>query len=87
MTQNNIDSLKVNLITKIDNNNSNNIENVSDISNNNIEDEKNKIPPSSPIYIFCESLKEINTQNETGWTPIYRSVLANNIPVLTELLK
>ena len=87
MTQNNIDSLKVNLITKIDNKISNNIENVSDISNNNIEDEKNKIPPSSPIYIFCESLKEINTQNETGWTPIYRSVLANNIPVLTELLK
>ena len=87
MSQNNIDSPKVNLIAKNDTSNCNNIENISDISNINIEEEKNKIPPSSPLYIFCESLKEINTQNETGWTPIYRSVLANNIPALTELLK
>jgi len=87
MTQRNNDSLKVNLTTKIDINNFNNIESISDISNNNIEDEKNKINPSSPIFIFCESLKEIDTQNETGWTPIYRAVLSNNIPALTELLK
>lgn len=87
MTQYNSDSLKVNLITKNNANNSNNMENINDISNNNIEDEKYKISPLSPIYIFCDSLKEINTQNETGWTPIYRSVLANNIPALTELLK
>ena len=87
MTQSNNDSLKVNLIKKIDTNISNNIESVSDILNNNIEDEKNKILPSSPIHVFCDSLKEINTQNETGWTPIYRSVLANNIPALNELLK
>ena len=81
------DSLKLNSTPKIDINNSNNIENISDISNNNIDDEKNKISPTSPIYIFCRSLKEMNSQNETGWTPIYRSVLANNIPALKELLE
>jgi len=53
MQQSNRDSLKINSTTKIDTNNSNNIENISDISNNNIEDEKNKISPTSPIYIFC----------------------------------
>ena len=87
MLQTNRDSLKINSTTKIDISNSNNIENISDISNNNIDDEKNKISPTSPIYIFCRSLKEINSQNETGWTPIYRSVLANNIPALKELLE
>jgi len=86
MLQTNSDSLKINSTTKNDINYSNNIENISDISNNNIEDEKNKISSTSPIYIFCHSLKEMNSQNETGWTPIYRSVLANNIPALKELL-
>ena len=87
MLQTNRDSLKINSTPKIEISNSNNIENISEISNNNFEDEKIKISSTSPIYIFCRSLKEMNSQNETGWTPIYRSVLANNIQALKELLE
>ena len=71
----------------IDLNNSNNKENLTDVLKKNLEEEKNKISPSSPVYIFCKSLKEINTPNENGWTPIYRSIIANNNLALIELLK
>ena len=46
-----------------------------------------KIDPSSPAYLFCKLKSEINSQNENGWTPIYRSIAANNLEALYELLK
>ena len=45
------------------------------------------IDPSSQIYKFCQLKSEINTQNENGWTPIYRAIIANNLEALYELLK
>ena len=76
-----------NIKAQIDISTSNNLENISDISNNNIEEEKNKISILSPAYNFCKSLKDINSQNETGWTPLYKAMIANNISALSELLK
>ena len=40
----------------------------------------------SKIYSFCNNLSEINNKNENGYTPLYLSVLSNNIPVLKELI-
>ena len=48
---------------------------------------ESKLNSSSPIYVFCKSKSEINSQNENGWTPIYRSIIANNLEALYELLK
>ena len=48
---------------------------------------QSKLNSSSPIYVFCKSKSEINSQNENGWTPIYRSIIANNLEALYELLK
>ena len=48
---------------------------------------ESKLNLSSPIYVFCKSKSEINSQNENGWTPIYRSIIANNLEALYELLK
>ena len=63
-------------------------ENISSNSINNNNNESNElIPITSPINIFCKNKKEINNQNENGWTPIYRSVLTNNLIVLKELLE
>ena len=45
------------------------------------------IDPSSQIYKFCQLKSEINTQNENGWSPIYRAIIANNLEALYELLK
>ena len=42
---------------------------------------------TSPIKIYCRSIHEINKQNENGWTPIYRSIISNNLEILKELLK
>ena len=42
---------------------------------------------SSPINLYCKNIYEINKQNENGWTPIYRSIISNNLEVLKELLK
>ena len=49
--------------------------------------ESEKLPSSSPIRLFCNNLSEINIQNENGWTPIYRSIITNNLLALKELLK
>ena len=49
--------------------------------------DESKINTSSPVYVFCKSKSEINSQNENGWTPIYRSIIANNLEALYELLK
>ena len=51
------------------------------INNNNLS-----IPISSNAYIFCKNIKEINKQNKRGYTPIYSSILSNNILSLKELL-
>ena len=45
------------------------------------------ISDTSPIYLFCTSKSGINSKNENGWTPIYRSIIANNLEALNELLK
>ena len=36
---------------------------------------------------FCKSLSDINIQNVNGWTPIYQSIISNNLEALYELLK
>ena len=53
---------------------------------NSFKNEK-KINPSSPVFNFCKLTSEINTKNENGWTPIYKSVIANNLEALYDLLK
>ena len=45
------------------------------------------ISDTSPVYLFCTNKNEINSKNENGWTPIYRSIIANNLIALNELLK
>ena len=44
------------------------------------------ISDTSPVYMFCTSKNGINSKNENGWTPIYRSIIANNLIALNELL-
>ena len=65
------------------------------ITNNQIpltDTQSNNLSPSiisdtSPVYLFCTSKNGINSKNENGWTPIYRSIIANNLIALNELLK
>ena len=45
------------------------------------------IPESSPAFLFCQKKSEINVQNENGWTPIYRSIISNDLGALKDLLK
>ena len=45
------------------------------------------IPESSPAYQFCKKISEINETNESGWTPIYRAIISNNLDALKDLLK
>jgi len=56
-----------------------------DINANDIE--QNNLFNNSPLKLYCSNISEINMQNENGWTPIYRSIIANNLNVLSELLK
>lgn len=44
------------------------------------------IPESSPAFLFCQKKSEINVQNENGWTPIYRSIISNDLGALKDLL-
>ena len=44
------------------------------------------IPESSPAFLFCQKKSEINAQNENGWTPIYRSIISNDLGALKDLL-
>ena len=55
-------------------------------SSNNINPIKNSISENKQIFNFCNNLSEINNQNENGYTPIYLSILYNNIQALKELL-
>ena len=61
--------------------------NTDDIIDNNIVDDNDQIPQTSPVYKYCKSLKELNLLNENGWSPIYRAIIANDLPALKELLK
>ena len=45
------------------------------------------IPESSPAYQFCQKKSEINESNESGWSPIYRAIISNNLEALKDLLK
>ena len=63
-----------------------NNEKISETIKNNLEEQK-QISQSSPAYIFCKSLKEINSLNENGWTPLYRAIMSSNNLALEELLK
>ena len=47
----------------------------------------NLISQNSPAYTFCKSLDELNNKNESGWTPIYKSIMSNNKLALKELIK
>ena len=66
---------------------STNNENITEVTNNNIEKEQKQISASSIAYQFCKSLKEINSRNENGWSPLYRAIMANNNLAIYELLK
>ena len=41
----------------------------------------------SAAFKFCKSITEINIQNENGWTPIYQSIMSNDLEALYDLLK
>ena len=45
------------------------------------------ISETSPSYQFCRKISEINDTRENGWTPIYRSIISNDIEALKDLLK
>jgi len=57
--------------------------NIPQAENSNI----NPFPEKSALTLFCKDHNEINSQNENGWTPIYNSVITNNLECLNELLK
>ena len=64
-------------------------ENDQNLSNSNIQEKSisgSLISDTSPVYLFCTSKNGINSKNENGWTPIYRSIIANNLIALNELL-
>ena len=54
--------------------------------NNDIINENNPFN-NSPLKYYCSDITEIDKQNENGWTPIYRAIIANNLNALSELLK
>ena len=58
--------------------------NESSLKNNAYQEDDQK---TSPALLFCESLSDINIQNSNGWTPIYQSIISNNLEALYELLK
>ena len=64
-------------------------ENDQNLSNSNIQEKSisgSLISDKSPVYLFWTSKNGINSKNENGWTPIYRSIIANNLIALNELL-
>ena len=54
---------------------------------NNNNNEQNNPFNNSPLKYYCSDITEIDKQNENGWTPIYRAIIANNLNALKELLK
>ena len=64
-----------------------NNKNTISISSQTKTDNKTSSFSNSPIKLYCQNISEINKQNENGWTPLYRSIIANNLEILKELLK
>ena len=56
-------------------------------NNNDNNNDQNNPFNNSPLKYYCSDITEIDKQNENGWTPIYRAIIANNLNVLKELLK
>ena len=54
--------------------------------NSNLKSSEKLISPNSQVFKFCKNLKDINKQNENGYTPVYCSILSENIDALNELL-
>ena len=71
--------------TIIKNNNNNNSSLNSQITNN-LNKKQNSFSDFSQISNYCNNISEINNQNENGYTPIYLTILSNNIQALKELL-
>ena len=71
--------------SKVSNNKNNN--NSISISSQKKSPNNNSFFSISPIKLYCDNISQINKQNENGWTPIYRSIIANNLDVLKQLLK
>ena len=53
---------------------------------NNLNKKQNSFSDFSQISNYCNNISEINNQNENGYTPIYLTILSNNIQALKELL-
>ena len=53
---------------------------------NSINKNQNIFSDFSQINNYCTNISEINNQNENGYTPIYLTILSNNIQALKELL-
>ena len=71
-------------INSISNNSSN--KNKTSLITNNFNQNKYSFSESSPIFDFCNNISEINNQNENGYTPVYLSILSNNIIALKKLI-
>ena len=67
--------------------NNNQMNNNNSLEKNSINIEEENPFNSSPLKLYCSNISEIDQKNENGWTPLYRSIIANNINVLTDLLK
>ena len=64
----------------------NNNNDINSPNNNIFNNNKISFSESSQVIHFCNNISEINNQNENGYTPVYLSVLSNNIQALKELI-
>lgn len=46
---------------------------------------ENSINKEQILKLFVENIEEINTKNDVGWTPLYRTIVADNCQA-TEIL-
>jgi ankyrin repeat protein len=49
------------------------------------QDKINKVNKEQILKLFISESEEINSKNEVGWTPLYRTIVADN-PLATEIL-
>ena len=56
------------------------------LNKKNLIPKNNSIQNNKNIQIFCKDLTKINIPNECGWTPLYRTVIAGDIPSTNLLL-
>ena len=74
---------------KINSTNSELFKEYKNINKNKLFNNNNKnlsFTPSSPGYKFCKNIKDIDKQNKNGFTPIYCSIISEDIPALNDLL-